>query len=294
MDSPATDPSPVDPMRKPRGDEIDMYGLTHAGVVREENQDHFLLCELRKHVEVHLTSLPESELSWAEDERMAFIAMVADGVGGGQAGEEASRRVVGTVARYVTESIGAYYTADSTDRDAFSGALHASALRVHADVLEAGESNPELEGMSTTLTLWIGVWPQIFVVQVGDSRHYVLRDDRLLQVTRDQTYGQSIVDARIMRADEAERLTMSHVLASSLGGSESEPVVQSIPSGWGHVHMICTDGLTRHVSDARIRDRLANMTSARQVCEELLQDALDGGGTDNITIIVGRAVRRDE
>ena len=62
MDSPATDPSPVDPMRKPRGDEIDMYGLTHAGVVREENQDHFLLCELRKHVEVHLTSLPESEL----------------------------------------------------------------------------------------------------------------------------------------------------------------------------------------------------------------------------------------
>ena len=55
--------------------------------------------------------------------------------------------------------------------------------------------------------------------------------------------------------------------------------------------MICTDGLTRHVSDARIRDRLANMTSARQVCEELLQDALDGGGTDNITIIVGRTIK---
>ncbi|MGB1658591.1 MAG: PP2C family protein-serine/threonine phosphatase [Longimicrobiales bacterium] len=293
MGSPSSDPSPVDPTRKPRGDEIDVFGLTHAGIVREENQDHFLLCELRKHVEVHLTSLPESELSWAEDDRMAFIAMVADGVGGGQAGEEASRRVVGAVARYVTESIGAYYTADSTDRDAFTGALHASALRAHADVLEAGESDPGLAGMSTTLTLWIGVWPQIFVVQVGDSRHYVLRDDRLLQVTRDQTYGQSIVDAGILSVEEAKRLRVAHVLSSSLGGSESEPVVQWIPSGWNHVHMICTDGLTRHVSDDRIRDRLAAMTSARQVCEDLLQDALDGGGTDNITIIVGRAVRRD-
>jgi len=68
-------------------------------------------------------------------------------------------------------------------------------------------------------------------------------------------------------------------------------VVKRFDSGWGHVHMLCSDGLTKHVSDDRIRERLATMTSARQACEALLQDALDDGGSDNITIVVGRAVR---
>jgi protein phosphatase len=294
MNDPAPDPGSFDSSRKPRADEIDVYGLTHVGAVRTENQDHFLLCELQKRIEVHLTSLPESELSGVGDDRMAFIAMVADGVGGGQAGEEASRKAIATVARYVADSIGAYYTADSTDGDAFAGALHASALRVHAHLLEAGEADPSRAGMATTLTLLVYVWPEIFIVQVGDSRHYVLRDDTLLQVTRDQTYGQSIVDAGVMSEEEAKHLTVANLLASTVGGEQSEPVVQRIPSGWGHVHMICTDGLTRHVSDERIRERLSSMTSARQACEDLLQDALDAGGTDNITVIVGRAVMSED
>ena len=63
---------------------------------------------------------------------------------------------------------------------------------------------------------------------------------------------------------------------------------------WGHVVLLCSDGLTRHVSDERIRDRLRSMRSARQACEDLLQDALDGGGSDNITIVVGRALQRRE
>ena len=176
-----------------------------------------------------------------------------------------------------------------------TGELFAEIVELHADARSARlealrETDPELHGMATTLTLWVGVWPEIFVVQVGDSRHYVLRDDTLLQVTRDQTYGQGIVDAGVLTSEEAERLPVAHLLSSTVGGRQSEPVVQRIPSGWGHVHMICSDGLTKHVSDERIQERLASMTSARQACEDLLQDALDGGGTDNITIIVGRAV----
>jgi protein phosphatase len=62
---------------------------------------------------------------------------------------------------------------------------------------------------------------------------------------------------------------------------------------WGHVLLLCSDGLTRHVSDDRIRDVLRSMTSARQACETLLQEALDGGGSDNITVVVGRALPRD-
>jgi serine/threonine protein phosphatase PrpC len=69
--------------------------------------------------------------------------------------------------------------------------------------------------------------------------------------------------------------------------------VTRLRAEWDNVHLLCSDGLTKHVSDERIAERLANMTSAKQVCEQLVQDALDGGGTDNITIIVGRQIPRD-
>jgi protein phosphatase len=148
--------------------------------------------------------------------------------------------------------------------------------------------------MATTLTIWIGVWPYIYLVQVGDSRHYVLRDGQLLQTTRDQTVGQALVDSGHIAEAQAIRGRLANLLASSVGGKETAPVVQRIDSGWGDVQLICSDGLTKHVSDEQIRQRLMSMTSARQVCEDLLQDALDDGGTDNITMIVGRAVRKDE
>jgi len=278
--------------RKPADDEIDVYGLTHPGKVRETNEDHFLVCQLRKQIDVHLTSLPREGLAGAGNERLAFLAMVADGVGGRAGGEAASRTAIQAITRYVSESIDAYYTADTRDHDAFAGALHGAALRVHNHLLEAGEANPKVAGMATTLTLFIGLWPYIYSLQVGDSRHYSFRDGVLRQESRDQTVGQALVDEGVLSDSQAVRLTVAPLLASSIGGSESVPAVRRIESGWGHVHMLCSDGLTKHVSDDRIRERLSAMTSARQACEGLLQDALDGGGTDNVTIIVGRAVEK--
>lgn len=285
-------PDTVDPTRKPLDDEIDVFGLTHPGLVREKNQDHFLIGQLRKQTDVHLTSLADVQAISPGSERLAFLAMVADGVGGGKGGGEASRLAVSIVTRYLSESIHAYYTANSTDDSSFTGALYGAALRVHSDLVEAGEADPSRGGMATTLTLWIGVWPHIYLVQVGDSRHYVLRGEELLQMSRDQTIGQELVDSGVLEDADAARLRWAGVLSSAIGGTESVPVVTRIDSGWGHVQLLCSDGLTRHVSDERIRERLMAMTSAKQVCEDLLQDALDGGGTDNITMIVGRAVKK--
>ena len=83
---------------------------------------------------------------------------------------------------------------------------------------------------------------------------------------------------------------LAHTLSSSIGGRQTAPAVTRMDLEWGNVVLLCSDGLTRHVSDDRIRERLRTMTSARQVCEDLLQDALDGGGSDNITVIVRRAL----
>src|SRR3989442_8684099 len=110
----ASDPaaSAVSIGRKPRDDEIDVYGVTHPGKVRRENQDHFLISSLHKRMQVHLTSLPTSDLLWQDTERLAFVAMVADGVGGAAAGEEASRLGGPPVTRYVTPAVHFHYSGD--------------------------------------------------------------------------------------------------------------------------------------------------------------------------------------
>jgi protein phosphatase len=279
--------------RKPRDDEIDLHALTHPGLVRTENQDHFLICQLRPRLDVMLTSLPELGLMPLDAERLAFLAMVADGVGGGPGGETASRSAVEAVTRYVGEAIHTYYTADASDEVAFADSLSEATLRVHEDLVRLARARPEVEKLATTLTLLIGLWPRAYLVQVGDSRYYLFNKGKLRQISRDQTVGQELVDSGAVSSGHPAHLKWSRTLSSSIGGSESRPVVTSFTSDWDNVHLMCSDGLTRHVSDERIRDRLAAMTSAKQACEALLQDALEGGGKDNVTMIVARTIRRD-
>lgn len=281
------------PLRqKPLNEEIDVYGLTHQGKVREENQDHFLICSLKKHLDVTLTSLPDPAALQQDTDRLAFLAMVADGVGGGPSGEEASRRTLAGVTRYLTESMTTYYTADSTDEESFTAALTEAALRCAEELKQRAEEDPSKKRMATTLTVWIGVWPKAYLLQVGDSRYYLYRDGQLTQVSRDQTVAQDLVDRGVISRAAAPNLPWSNILSSAIGGSQTDPVVTSLDQEWNAVHLLCSDGLTKHVSDEQICHRLETMTSAKQACEALLQDALDGGGTDNITLIIGGAFRR--
>jgi protein phosphatase len=279
--------------RKPFDDEIDVYGLTHAGKVRPDNQDHFLICALRKQMVIHQTSLPETEHLMAGPERLAFLAMVADGVGGGARGEEASRLALEAVTQYVSGTMRCYYAAGSADDVEFSEALQEGALQCHAELKRRGDEDPEYRGMATTLTLFLGVWPRAYLLQVGDSRCYVYRNGELRQITRDQTMAQELIDLGVLARADAAATRFARTLSSSLGGRQTDPVVTRFDNNWGTVVMLCSDGLTAHVSDERIRERLRSMTSAKQVCEDLLREALEGGGSDNITIIVGRTLPRE-
>ena len=275
---------------KPSDSEIDVFGLTHIGRVRRENQDHFLICQLRKQILVHSTSLADQGSLPLGSERLAMLAMVADGVGGSEAGEVASRLTVEAVTRYAAESIECYYRADPADDRVFSRALTDAALRCHEDLKRLGGGSGGRTRLATTLTLYLGVWPRAYLVQVGDSRYYLLRAGRLIQLTRDQTMAEDLVEQGVLSRAQAARTPWANVLSSAIGGEEARPVVTRIDQDRSHVHLICSDGLTRHVSDERIAERLRTMTSAKQVREALLEDALEGGGTDNITMIVGRAL----
>ena len=281
------------PARKPREDEIDAHGLTHPGKVRPDNQDHFLLCSLRKQLVVRGSSIPDADGLLTGSERLASLAMVADGVGGAARGETASRVALTAVTKYVTRSMRCYYGTGEDDQE-FYDALKDGARESHSELLQRSEEDPDYRGMATTLTLYLGVWPRAYLLQLGDSRCYVLRDSELTQITRDQTMAQELVDQGIMKAEQVAGTRLEHTLTSSIGGSHTQPTITRFEMNWGHVLLLCSDGLTRHVSDDRIREVLRSMTSAQQACETLLQEALEGGGTDNITVVVGRAVAREE
>jgi serine/threonine protein phosphatase PrpC len=283
---------PGAPDRKPFDEEIDVYGLTHTGKVRPDNQDHFLISALRKQMVVYQTSLPSPERVVGGPERLAFIAMVADGVGGGAKGEEASRVVLEEVTQYVSGTMRCYYATGSENDMEFTRALQEAALQSSAELRRRGEEDPEYHGMATTLTLFLGVWPKAYLLQVGDSRCYVFRNGELRQITRDQTMAQELMDMGVLKAADVAGTRFARTLSSSIGGRMTDPVVTRLDMNWGTVILLCSDGLTGHVPDDRIRERLRAMTSARQACEDLLRDALDAGGTDNVTIIVGRALRK--
>ncbi len=285
---------PTAPARKPRDEEIDVHGLTHPGKVRADNQDHFLICALRKQMVVQLTSLPEADHLMADGERLAFLAMVADGVGGGAKGATASQTAVEAVTQYVTRSMRCYYAVASADDQEFYDALKEGAAQGHAELLRRGEENADYRGMATTLTLYLGVWPRAYLLQVGDSRCYLLRHGELSQITRDQTMAQELVDAGVMPAELVAGTRLAHTLSSSIGGRQTDPQVTRFDMDWGTVMMLCSDGLTRHVKDDQIREVLRTMRSAKQACEDLLQAALDDGGSDNITIVIGRALQRGD
>ncbi|MEP6688588.1 MAG: protein phosphatase 2C domain-containing protein, partial [Gemmatimonadales bacterium] len=186
------------------------------------------------------------------------------------------------------------YAAHSADDREFSEALETAAAQCHGELVRRGEEDTDFRGMATTLTLYLGVWPRAFLLQVGDSRCYLLRDGELTQITRDQTMAQELVDLGVLTRADAGTSRLSHTLSSSIGGRQTAPVVTRMDLAWGNVVLLCSDGLTRHVSDDRIRYHLRSMTSSRQVCEDLVQEALEGGGSDNITVIVRRALANED
>ena len=143
---PATQSVTAPPDRKPRDDEIDIYGLTHPGRVRKDNQDHFLVCALHKSATVQHSSLPLEHLH-PGSQRVALLMMVADGVGGGHRGEEASRLALEGVTGYVTRCMACYYGAASSDDTEFYTALQEVARQCHEELVRRGEEDPDYRGM---------------------------------------------------------------------------------------------------------------------------------------------------
>ena len=274
---------------KPRDDELDLFGLTHIGNVRKTNQDHFLLCTVHPQVVVHGTSLPAPDQLPLRGERLATIMLVADGVGSGSGGGEASQLAVETITRYVSTSLRCYHTAGAGREGEFEEALRIGAIEAHTAVKTEAATREDAGRMATTLTLSIVTWPWMHVVQVGDSRCYFYVDGTLRQVTRDQTMAQDLVDRGALPPERLSTSPFTNVLISAIGGEEATPVVTRLNmQKRGSVILLCSDGLTKHVTDAELAEQMGAMQSSEQLCHTLLNLTLERGASDNVTIVTGR------
>ncbi len=278
----------TDPPPRPTKANIDVFGMSHQGLERTENQDHFLVASLHKAIQVYHSSLPEEAIGELLSPSRGFVFLVADGVGGLPGGRDASRTALSSIVDYVVRTMDLYVQLDPDAEPAFLAELQRSVERSHERVREAGEADDERIGMATTLTMVCIRWPRGYVVHVGDSRCYRLRNGELELLTKDQTMAQAMVDAGALSPDQAEHSGLKHVLYSALGATRAEPYTLTTDVQWNDVMMLCSDGITKHVTDDEIRDALRRSTSAEATCRELVDLTLSRGGSDNTTIIVGR------
>lgn len=263
---------------------VDIAGLSHPGKVRSSNEDHFAIMTMRKSVEIRATNLEDAGLLDRVRRPEAHILVVADGVGGAIGGQLASSVAVRSVVEYIAEAVGCAQDFDVDREQTFLEHLSRAVERGHERLKEMFQVQG---GPATTLTMVTLVWPRAYVVHVGDSRGYYLRNGKLRQFTLDQTMGDYLVDIGAVTEQHAAKAGLYNVLSSAVGG-DLVPTVGVVDLADGDALLLCTDGLTKHVSDEQIATMLAGV-SAEAVAQTLIDAALAGGGTDNVTVVVAKA-----
>src|SRR4051812_17132688 len=273
---------------------VDAAGITHPGLVRTSNEDHFLIGRIGRYFETVSTSLPDNDLPVRADDA-GYALIVADGMGGHAAGEVASRLAIREMIRLALALPDWIVRLEDSTLEAAAERAQGRIASLNAMVIEQGQRSPELRGMGCTLTAARNLGRVLQIAHVGDSRAYLLRADRLHRLTRDHTYVQMLVDHGLLAPEAAAKSQERHVLVNAVGGS-SEGVqvdVERVPLANGDRVLLCSDGLTDAVDDEAIRAVLADRTSAAEACKTLVEHALAGGGRDNITVIVASYTWRE-
>ena len=262
-------------------------GRSHPGKSRADNQDQFLVADLHRSMTIHSSSLPVDDETQLYSGATGQLLVVADGISGGPAAEVASQIGVGTIARYVLNTMDWFLSLNHDHDDDQVEELLAALLEVESSIEEQAAANQEYAGMGTTLTMAYVVWPRLYVVNVGDSRCYLLRDG-LEQLTHDQTVAQGLVDRGTLTADQASRSPLSNILISSvgLGLSSFHPDVYKVELESGDRVLVCSDGLTAQVDDGVITEILAGADTPDRACQGLVNAANAAGGADNVTVAV--------
>ncbi len=244
---------------------VEVFGRSDIGCQRENNEDAFGYWE------------PEGD---AEFQRKGRLAIVADGMGGYEGGQEASHLAVDTVISLYRDRNGA------SPQTILNEAIQAA----HERVRQYGFAHPNLRGMGTTCTAFALVGEALHYVHVGDTRLYRVRAGQITQITRDHSYVGRLVESGVISREEAERHPQRNILTAALGTSadlimDSPGTPELLQSG--DVLVVCSDGLWGQVHDGEILQAVER-NHPEGACQELISLARERGGPDNITVQILR------
>lgn len=247
-----------------------------------------------KAVRIQSTSLSYDDRSEVSGQSHGKVLLVADGMGGHAAGRRASTLAIDETINYMVNRMQWFaFSKLSTgldDTEPLSTDLVSALKYCQHRIRNEAKWNPDKRGMGTTLTVAIVDWPTLHIVHVGDSRCYLDHEEELQQLTRDHTFAQTLVEEGVMSKKEASESHLSNALTNVVGGptAELDPEFRSVQLAIGDAILLCTDGLTKHVSDESIAAVLRKQQPAEQTCNELVEMANSTGGSDNITVLVAR------
>lgn len=280
---------------------MDCYGATDIGKKRRRNEDQFLISDVSKSMRVHHTSLALDHQTRLFGETKGKLLLVADGMGGHEAGERASQLVIDSIVDYVLNRLSWFmFESCLTDED-FEAQLKQGLVACQGRIDREVAAMPQRTGMGSTLTMGYIVWPRLFLVHVGDCRCYLLRDGQLQQLTRDHTLanlqaGRREDDTHAGDAEttEDQENPLTHVLWNVIGGGSKAPHPDALAYDLklGDTLLLCSDGLTKHLSGRHIKEILSREEGTESICAKLIHAANNAGGSDNITVIVSRFADR--
>lgn len=211
------------------------------------------------------------------------LFIVADGMGGHNAGEIASSLAINTVASYISEK----FQECVKDRQNILRLLTEGILRANHVIYEKSLNDSSLEGMGTTLVAVLVYNNRLFIGHVGDSRIYVARRNKIYQLTRDHSYVEQLVKSGTITREQAANHPQKNIITRALGTDLVVEIDVSVRRTYAEDNLVlCTDGLTNLVSNEHIMQKISEQISCQQIAEDLVQTANEAGGTDNITVIV--------
>lgn len=261
---------------------IEIFGKTDIGRTRAQNEDRFLVADLTTGVASRQSRPSEQILG----ERGALV-VVADGMGGAAAGEQASEMATEVIYSHLVRSWGD--DAEERDPQRFAYCLKEAVEVANGQIHACAASRPELSDMGTTGTAVGLLDDHVYVAQVGDSRAYLVRGPRAYRLTRDQSLVQRLVELGELTEEEAETSSRRNILLQALGPSQAVEVdLTSQQVQKGDVLVLCSDGLSTAVSTVEIAEIVSRAPSVADACESLVALANERGGRDNITVVLVR------
>lgn len=272
---------------------VETHATSHIGRVRKGNEDNYLVLNISGSKR-WTGSQDDGEFiiesqSFEIDDNGVVLA-VSDGMGGALAGEVASTLAVESVSEKLLDQDLDSTLEPSAYEHFLISRLYEATLHANYLIHNQGRSDPQFQGMGATFT-GMGVTPSgADIIQVGDSRAYLIRKGKIYQVTKDQSLVQQLIDAQQISEAEAETHTLKNVILQALGAqNEIYPVSARIAPHNGDVFLICSDGLSNKVSASSMQRIVTdNYDQLEKACVELVREANENGGEDNITVILAK------